>query len=309
MHFDVSFQVSDMALPADFGKVQTASDGGYERGYADGYGKGETAAKAEAEAHNEEILTDCNAVLPTKGVETADTLEQVPQRIREIQSYSEGYNVGVEDGKQAEHDAFWDVYQINGTRRDYSCAFSGAGWTAETFKPKYDIIVSDAYMMFRYCNFQYGTEYDLAQQLEDCGVVLDTSKCFSFTYMFLNARFDRVPPLDCRGCSSLGSMFYYSQVRKIEKLILREDGTQTFSGCFQNHSYLESIDFDGVIGTDISFAHSNLLDDASVQSIIDHLKDLTGATAQTLTLHKDVGNKLTEAQKATITAKNWTLVY
>jgi endonuclease I len=47
----------------------------------------------------------------------------------------------------------------------------------------------------------------------------------------------------------------------------------------------------------------------SVQSIVDALKDLTGATAQTLTFHADVGGKLTDAQKATITAKNWTLVY
>lgn len=34
-----------------------------------------------------------------------------------------------------------------------------------------------------------------------------------------------------------------------------------------------------------------------------------GGTTQTLTLHSTVGNKLTDTQKATITAKNWTLVY
>ena len=44
------------------------------------------AGKAKAEAHNAAILTDCNAVLPDKGVEPADTLAQVPQRIEEIQS-------------------------------------------------------------------------------------------------------------------------------------------------------------------------------------------------------------------------------
>lgn len=59
----------------------------------------------------------------------------------------------------------------------------------------------------------------------------------------------------------------------------------------------------------ISFADSPKLSDTSIQSIIDGLADLTGGTAQTLTLHKDVGAKLTDAQKATITAKNWTLVY
>ena len=47
----------------------------------------------------------------------------------------------------------------------------------------------------------------------------------------------------------------------------------------------------------------------TTQSIIDGLADLTGGTAQTLTLHATVGGKLTDTQKATITAKNWTLVY
>lgn len=47
----------------------------------------------------------------------------------------------------------------------------------------------------------------------------------------------------------------------------------------------------------------------TTQSIIDGLADLTGSTAQTLTLHSTVGGKLTDEQKATITAKNWALVY
>lgn len=47
----------------------------------------------------------------------------------------------------------------------------------------------------------------------------------------------------------------------------------------------------------------------TIQSIIDGLVDLTGGTAQTLTLHATVGGKLTDEQKATITAKNWELVY
>lgn len=58
----------------------------------------------------------------------------------------------------------------------------------------------------------------------------------------------------------------------------------------------------------VSFAQSSKLSDESVQSIIDGLAD-SGGTAQTLTLHATVGDKLTDEQKATITAKNWTLVY
>ena len=51
------------------------------------------------------------------------------------------------------------------------------------------------------------------------------------------------------------------------------------------------------------------LSDETRQSIVDGLADLTGQTAQTLTFHATAGAKLTDAQKAIITAKNWTLVY
>ena len=58
-----------------------------------------------------------------------------------------------------------------------------------------------------------------------------------------------------------------------------------------------------------SFNKSYKLSEASIQSIIDGLADLTGQTTQTLTLHADVGAKLTDEQKASATAKNWTLAY
>lgn len=56
----------------------------------------------------------------------------------------------------------------------------------------------------------------------------------------------------------------------------------------------------------ISLVHSDKLTSKSVQSIIDGLKTLEeGATAQTLTLHKNI--VLTDGQKATINAKGWSL--
>lgn len=63
------------------------------------------------------------------------------------------------------------------------------------------------------------------------------------------------------------------------------------------------------IKASLSIKSSPLLSPETIQSIIDGLADLTGQTAETLTLHNEVGNKLTEEQKATVTAKNWTLAY
>ena len=82
--------------------------------------------------------------------------------------------------------------------------------------------------------------------------------------------------------------------------------TNAFGGCYA----LETIRFKAeTISVNIAFDYSNALTDESVQSIIEGLADLTGGTAKTLTLHADVGAKLTEAQKNAVSAKNWTLAY
>ena len=61
------------------------------------------------------------------------------------------------------------------------------------------------------------------------------------------------------------------------------------------------------IGNSVAFDHCPLLSDTSIQSIINGLADLTGQTAQTVTFNATVKAKLTEAQIASITSKNWTL--
>ena len=63
------------------------------------------------------------------------------------------------------------------------------------------------------------------------------------------------------------------------------------------------------IYTSLNISSPTNLSNETIQSVIDGLADLTGKTAQTVTFHKNVGAKLTDEQKATITAKNWTLVY
>ncbi len=90
---------------------------------------------------------------------------------------------------------------------------------------------------------------------------------------------------------------------------LNVSNTNTFNSTFTQCINLREIRFaaNSIKGS-ISFANSNLLSADTIQSIIDGLADLTDGTAQTLTLHATVGSKLTDEQKATITAKNWELV-
>lgn len=81
-----------------------------------------------------------------------------------------------------------------------------------------------------------------------------------------------------------------------------------FSGAFTNCLALESVQFaEETILKSLSFPNSPNLTAKTIQSIIDGLADLTGGTAQTLTLHADVKSKLTETQISAITGKNWTL--
>lgn len=47
MRFEATFKTTDHSFAADFGAVQTASDGGYERGYAKGYEDGHADGGAE----------------------------------------------------------------------------------------------------------------------------------------------------------------------------------------------------------------------------------------------------------------------
>ena len=116
---------------------------------------------------------------------------------------------------------------------------------------------------------------------------------------------------DFSSCTNVQQMFCHMTYLKII------DGTPiNLSSVVYQYNFtdtllsLEYIRFSAnSIKLNIRFEQSAKLTAESVQSIIDGLADLTGSTAQTLTLHATVGGKLTDEQKATITAKNWTLVY
>jgi hypothetical protein len=221
--------------------------------------------------------------------------------------YVEGHEAGVVDGAKSEHDSFWDAFQDYGKRSSYGNTFRGEGWNDTTFKPKYDIIVGE----WDNNLFVAAGITDLKGILEAQGVLLDTSKATNGTSWFQNSYVTRIPPIDARNMTSCSSMFNGCvNLQGIEMNNVREDmtgNTITYSSC----QSLTTIKVTGSIGasTVVNFKWSPLLSNGSVQSVIDCLKDLTGLASQTLTFHADVGAKMTEQQKATITAKNWTLVY
>lgn len=163
--------------------------------------------------------------------------------------------------------------------------------------------------------------------------LLDTSKGTSFGGMFNGSEISEVPPIDLSSATNVSSMFNMAGKKGLTKLpsfntknvtafnyfiyyapYLKEVGKLNLSsavnveGLFGTCNSLEDVSFvENSIKISIKFNSCPLLSAESIQSIIDGLADLTGSTAQTLTLHADVKARLTEAQIATITSKNWTL--
>lgn len=219
--------------------------------------------------------------------------------------YFEGEMSGIEQGKKAEFNRSWDDYQDRGTRVNYDLSFAGLGWWNGNFTPTHAIKPTTAYMMFR-STYISG---DFAQLCADNGIVFDTSNLTNAQYMFSNAtQITRIGELDFRKVTNGNSTFENCNALKtIDKIIVSD--TTPYTGMFNYCYALANITFEGVIGQSISFANCVYLTNASIQSIIDHLKDLTGLTAKTLTFRAEVGAKLTAEQKAAITSKNWTLVY
>lgn len=241
------------------------------------------------------------AVGATKVLHTAGTYcdRDIVVTAEKGDGYENGYNEGLEAGKKAEYDAFWDMFQKNGTRTEYRYAFAYTDWTEEMFKPKYPFkLAGDNTFAF----------LGVQAVWEDKVFEVDTAEAVDLMWAFRLTKFKRIGKCDLSSATNIQGIFSFcSNLVSIAQIVAHE--SLVWHEAFLYSANLEEVRFSGVIGNSIGFTDCSKLSVDSVQSVIDHLKDLTGATAQTLTLHATVGTKLTDAQKAAITAKNWTLVY
>lgn len=228
--------------------------------------------------------------------------------------YSDGYDKGKNDGEkqgvQAEYDRFWDALQQNGNRDDWYCAFRS--WDRHSFKPKYDIKPKVAYMLFWDFGKNDSVAIDLVEYLESLGVTLDFSACNasnSLQYAFNNANFSHIGIIDSTSCPTFYSTFASCKAHTIDKLILKSDGSQIFSGVFNGANNLINLTIEGTIGqNDFSLLNSNLLSKASITSIINALSSTTSGL--TVTISKTAKtNAFTDSEWATLiaTKSNWTI--
>ena len=171
-------------------------------------------------------------------------------------------------GKKAEYDAFWDSFQEGGAVKDYSSTF-GAGWTALTFRPKHDVITSNAYMMFRGSKMNI----DLEAHLQSLGVSLDLSQAINTQYIFNTSEFTRVGKVDLSSSSGsypLDSVF--TGCRKlvtIDEIVLKTGSKGEINEtCFKDCIALESLSLTGMITTLIDLQWSTKLSRTSIMSVL-----------------------------------------
>ena len=214
-----------------------------------------------------------------------------------IEGYDEGKADGITEGKQAEYDRFWDSYQQNGNRDDYTHGFAGKGWNRNNFLPKYDLVPFTVNTCFHSLNRDDADweSFDMVEHLASLGVVLDTSNCTNFSSIFMWAWVGRIGVIDCTGTTNhtLSSAFGYGKIKTIDKLIVKPENM--FTSTFQNQTELVNITFEGTIGNAISFQWSIKLSKASIESVIGHLSTTTSGLSATFS--KTAVNKAFETSE------------
>lgn len=184
--------------------------------------------------------------------------------------YQNGYTEGETDGKSAERNTFWDSYQQNGQRTNYTYAFYGYGWYDDIYNPQYPI-----------------------KPIHGNGI-------YNLSYIT-----DTKVPIDLTAVGNNSQVFTYAtRLVTINKVIFAAN-VSVSSACFQSCGALKNLTVEGDIGCSIDLHWSTLLTHDSLMSIINHLA--TVSTTKTLTLGETNLAKLTDAEKAIATEKGWTL--
>lgn len=162
-------------------------------------------------------------------------------------------------GAQLATDRRWNDFTLNGGRNSYAYAFYNQ--EAENFKLERTIKPTDLTQAFN------SNQFKIIKGL-------NTSKCTNFQQMCTNAHVKIFGEIDTTSASTLNKTFSDAKgLTTVKKLILKDDGSQTFTTPFYNCSRLENITIEGTIGNNITFAQSTKLTHDSLMSIIEHLKD------------------------------------
>ena len=207
---------------------------------------------------------DIKTAIENKGVEVGDG---------KIDTYAEKINQISGGGGDNHYDTFWDNFQANGARQNYSYAFYGSTWNGTIYKPKH--------------SFESAT---------------------SATSMFQASKMTKLGRIEMPKVTSFqNACQWQSALTEIETLKL-SDECASFGNAFQGCSALVSITFESTISANINFQYSTLLTKASIENIVGHLSDTTnGLTAAFSATAKE--NAFTDEEWAELIAEkpNWNI--
>lgn len=259
---------------------------------------------------NEKMTAIADAIREKTGETEILSLDDMALKIPKV--YEKGYSDGQsQDSSDSYYDTFWDSFQDYGNRKDYRCAFAGVGWTDIIFKPKFDMYPTSAVEMFQNAKIT-----NLKKILEDAKLELSFSNCTTLQYAFQNSQITHIRVIDARKCSNLNYFMPDAKFVYIEKLILKEDGTQTFTSnySFSSCDELEHMIVEGVIGKNGFDLHwSTKLDADSLGSIINCLSTSTTGLTVTLPTTAKTNYDAVRGDGAweTLVSKksNWTIAY
>lgn len=239
------------------------------------------------------------------GITPSGTIEITENGTYDVTEYASA-SVEVQSGSgDSYYDVFWDNYQDYGKRTNYNNAFASA-WSNSSFRPKYDMHVKTADSMFNNSKIS-----NLAQILNECNVVLDTSDATTFQYAFATCSVKNIPTLsfeNATGVYSTHMMFYAnSGLKTIEKIIVCST-TYLNSSTFSGTSGLEHCPYEGEMGNSIYMSSCILLDNESAKSLLLCLVNYTGTEKEfvnTVKFHADVWVRLDAEGETSPTGTTW----
>lgn len=253
---------------------------------------------------NEKMTAIADAIRDKTGGTEKLTLDDMPIAIAEIAGYNEGYNKGV---AETEAKNAWVPYITNLNTAFYSVEFP-ANTELTINIPSFGGNLSEAF---------YNCKNLVGLKLSCDNFKPYANGIVGATYSAVLRSNKELKWFDFSGIKAKATTWYtaFTGCYALEEIIGVIDVHESvkksaFDSAFSGCTNLKEIRFaKGCILYGLQLYDCSKLSDASIQSIIEGLADLTGATTQTLYLHKDVGNKLTQAQKDAAYAKNWTLTY
>ena len=212
-------------------------------------------------------------------------------------------------GKKSEYDAFWDLFQQNGSRTKYSCSF-GSGWNNDNFRPKYSMRPTTAYMMFFNNSGEFINVDDFDAWCKENNIIIDFSNCTTCTYAISTFHAKKFGTLNFGKATALQNLFYSHDasagVVEIDNFVV-SDKTVFADSTFQHAVNLTKLIINGTIASNnLNVSYCKNLTHESLMSIITALKDFSDAGGSyKVTLGSDNIAKLTADELNIIESKGW----